>query len=749
MTVATERPFRPGLWARWSWRSVIAASAVWVESTVCSGDPLPQEPGRLCLKVAAQHGDTYLRHNGTVWSVDFSPDGTLLATAGGDGKVSVWDFRNRRKGRDIVVKEGVSAFCVRFTPQNELLVSSAAPQFGRNVTETFPAISLYSLSEGALIRQFDAPAYNCHFLRLFDHGRRVIGGGQWGWGGAISIWDVKTGRKLRTFDGRMSQVHSIAISPDESLVATGDQNSGNSARLWDMKGGKVVQVLPGAPYNNVVWAVAFSPDGKLLAYPRQQDHTVVLWDVKKSTHRALPIRQAEGINGMLFSPDSRHLYCSGLGGTILDIDAAAGTTTEVVRCGADLVDLAMSPDGRLLAAGSFGNGAWVIDLEQRQILNANPFRKVLGGRFITNRNARNPRVAALTDSQSVMVVDPANPGTPLMITNDYLRQTWSIAQVADLVVACSREGQAWAMDSRTGKQVSVFRVPERSFLAPMADGRMSAAGCDQWCIVDPEKGTILETRTFSHTSKPGPTATSAPGGAYGTRRCSGDVVELWDLEQACKVLTARIPTSFAHYELSLVSGDRNHYVVIGFPGEEKLEAHYFRLDHEDASARERAEKWIQDLGHEKHDARIQAQQHLLELGPAVLPSLTAARTSSDPEVRSRATEISATLRRVEALGKAAHDVCALARQGEPIGFGFFPDSPRWFLGTTDRLILMEANAESGTTQELASLALPKPALQLHLVGNDQFIAFNCDTSLSLYTLAGAEVGTPAKGRQPR
>lgn len=93
-------------------------------------------------------------------------------------------------------------------------------------------------------------------------GERALSG-SWDW--TLKLWDVPTGRLIRTFDAHRGAISSVAFSPDATRVASASWDK--TLKLWDARTGQEISTF--AEHSDRVRSVAFSPDGRIVGASRQ------------------------------------------------------------------------------------------------------------------------------------------------------------------------------------------------------------------------------------------------------------------------------------------------------------------------------------------------------------------------------------------------------------------------------------------------------------------------------------------------
>jgi len=124
----------------------------------------------------------------------------------------------------------------------------------------------------------------------------------------VDLWDLHRGKRIRTLRGHTNWVSAIAFSPDGKMLATG--SLGKTIKLWNLETGEAIA----AWVTDRPSRLAFSPDGAWLAsasrYRVWADGVkspggVQIWQV--ATQRLTQTIGSEAVSGLRFSPDGRWL----------------------------------------------------------------------------------------------------------------------------------------------------------------------------------------------------------------------------------------------------------------------------------------------------------------------------------------------------------------------------------------------------------------------------------------------------------
>jgi WD40 repeat protein len=149
------------------------------------------------------------------------------------------------------------------------------------------------------------------------------------------------------------EVHAVAFSPDGKLLATASED--NTARIFEVRTGHELARLS---HEDRVLAVTFSPDGKLFATsPARREARV--FDTR-TMHEVARAQHSDPGGVIAFSPDSRML-ATGSYNEARVLEVRTGREVVVLAHKGPLGSIAFSPDGALLATGSWGETARVFD----------------------------------------------------------------------------------------------------------------------------------------------------------------------------------------------------------------------------------------------------------------------------------------------------------------------------------------------------------------------------------------------------
>ncbi len=158
-----------------------------------------------------------------------------------------------------------------------------------------------------------------------------------------------------------SKVYALAFSPDDRLLATASSEGVNDnkdfvseVKLWDARTGNLKQTLP--EESGGVLSVAFSPDGRLVATAtgsvngeKTLGH-VEVWEAQSGGLKWSKVGHAAYATSVAFSPDGRLVASGGWDHEVKFWDANDGALKRTLRGDGKVYAVAFSPDGRTLAS---------------------------------------------------------------------------------------------------------------------------------------------------------------------------------------------------------------------------------------------------------------------------------------------------------------------------------------------------------------------------------------------------------------
>ena len=175
----------------------------------------------------------------------------------------------------------------------------------------------------------------------------------------VRLWEVGTGRMLRSFSPAQEPGSNVAFSPDDKSVAWG-YREGPTVEVRDVRGGSLRRILDASAggARGGVRHVAFSPDGRLLA-AANSDRTVTLWDLQKGAPARVIRDFPAPVSSVAFSADGARLvavaeeFTGGAGQPTVSVwEVATWKPLRSFGAGAGFEHLVLSRDGSTVAASS-------------------------------------------------------------------------------------------------------------------------------------------------------------------------------------------------------------------------------------------------------------------------------------------------------------------------------------------------------------------------------------------------------------
>ena len=337
-------------------------------------------------------------HEGGAYFVEFSPRGDLLASAGKDGTVRIWDTASWQLIRTIEASSK-EVNVAAYSPDGKILAT----------VDDEGKLKLWDSASGRCQLEVAAHTGDAVIARFSPDGHTIVTGGRTD--GFIKIWDRATGKMLDSIRASERHLENAVFSPDGSLLAcacqrminvwrisdrktiatypTGDDNQGIAfshdgamlaaaseseclIRLWEVSTGRPLREFRG--HTSGVFSVAFSRDDQTII-SASDDHSIRLWDVATGQERGLWLGHTSRVWTIAIAPDGRSVASASDDGTVKIWDSDPRVDRYQLRVPVP-ANFCFSPDGRTLITLEVGP-QWAVarwDVRSRSLLQRTPLK---------------------------------------------------------------------------------------------------------------------------------------------------------------------------------------------------------------------------------------------------------------------------------------------------------------------------------------------------------------------------------------
>jgi WD40 repeat protein len=259
--------------------------------------------------------------SGGIYNVAISPTNSdILATAGFDGQIRIWlqnpnhnsqQLIHTLSGHESTVKQ------IKYSPDGKILAAAGADR----------TIKIWDLEKEQLITTLQGHQAAVSTITFTFDNKFLISGSE---DKTIKIWDIQADQEIVTLKGHTDSIKTIAVSPNDKYIVSAGYDK--TIKIWNLQG-KLLQSIDA--HNLAITDLQFTPDGQTLV-SASWDNTIKLWNVQtleeiKPTPLHTLSGHQDGVTDLLISKDGKLLVSASADRTIKLWQTKDGSLIKILQ----------------------------------------------------------------------------------------------------------------------------------------------------------------------------------------------------------------------------------------------------------------------------------------------------------------------------------------------------------------------------------------------------------------------------------